>query len=50
MEQEKVWPPLPLERQLLLRRLCSDLRDGHRHCRHGHVEDCPTPGDCQLEE
>ncbi len=41
------WPP---ERQGLLRRPCSALPPGHRHCRHGHTEDCPDPGECPLEE
>lgn len=32
----------------LLYQLCSDLLPGHRHCRHGHVKDCPDPGECEL--
>jgi hypothetical protein len=27
---------------------CSALLPGHRHCRHGHTEDCPDPGECEL--
>lgn len=29
-------------------RPCSDLLPGHRHCLHGHTEDCPDPGECAL--
>ena len=31
-------------------RLCADLLPGHQHCRHGHTEDCPDPGECPLIE
>lgn len=25
---------------------CAALLPGHHHCRHGHVVDCPDPGEC----
>lgn len=30
------------------RRPCSALLPGHRHCEHGHTEDCLNPGECPL--
>lgn len=27
---------------------CGSLPPGHRHCRHGHLIDCPDPGGCEL--
>lgn len=31
-----------------LGRACSALSPGHRHCVHGHTEDCPDPENCDL--
>lgn len=31
-------------------RSCTDLLAGHRHCKHGHVRDCPTPEECDIIE
>lgn len=25
---------------------CEAFLPGHSHCKHGHVEDCPNPGEC----
>lgn len=27
---------------------CAQLLPGHRHCEHGHTNDCPDPGECEL--
>lgn len=27
---------------------CSAMLPGHQHCEHGHTEDCPDPGECEL--
>lgn len=32
----------------MTKRPCSDLLPGHRHCEHGHTEDCPDPDNCDL--
>lgn len=40
--------PLTERQQQALCRPCSALRPGHRHCQHGHTEDCPDPGECDL--
>jgi hypothetical protein len=29
-------------------RPCGALLPGHRHCVHGHTEDCPNPDECDL--
>lgn len=41
--------PMPID-DGLFHRPCSALEPGHRHCRHGHTEDCPNPGECELIE
>lgn len=35
-------------REGLFHRPCSALPAGHRHCAHGHTEDCPNPSECEL--
>lgn len=27
---------------------CAGRLPGHAHCAHGHTEDCPDPGECQV--
>lgn len=27
---------------------CAGRHDNHRHCPHGHVQDCPDPSECDL--
>lgn len=27
---------------------CEGKLPGHEHCRHGHIADCPIPGDCEV--
>lgn len=49
MKDESVRPgDLPMSKQWALHRLCSAFPAGHRHCKHGHTEDCPDPGNCDL--
>lgn len=31
-----------------MKRSCDMLLPGHKHCTHGHVEDCPNPGECSV--
>jgi hypothetical protein len=32
----------------MTKRACDQMRMPHRHCKHGHAEDCPNPGYCSL--
>jgi len=27
---------------------CDDFAQGHVHCVHGHLRDCPDPGTCEI--
>lgn len=38
----------PVLREENFARPCAAMIPGHRHCAHGHVGDCPDPGDCPL--
>lgn len=31
-----------------MQRPCRDLPAGHRHCKHGHSDDCPDVDNCEL--
>lgn len=37
-----------VESMIETRRPCEALLPGHQHCQHGHTEDCPDPGECEL--
>jgi len=40
--------PTATPKGVATRRSCADLLPGHRHCLHGHTEDCPDPSECDL--